>query len=388
MKNLLYLFIFMNNKLAFLFIVFLFLTSSQTKAQVFPWAYNKVKSIFMDTASVEKARIIAYPTIAYSPETRWEFGISALIVYHALKDTNNRLSELNVFTFFTLERQYGLWLDHALYSDRNKWFFLGKMRWQSFPLRYYGIGPDTPENYPAIVEGNYFLLRERILHRIYKSFYGGLEFDIQHLGSARFISTEKGDPYTLPRGARGGTNLGIGVGIVYDNRHNVLNVREGFFAELAHLRYNFLGNNENIFRSNSVDLRYYQPTIRNQVLAFQIFGMQNTGEVPFNLTAEMGGETIMRGYYRGRYRDNVLLAAQVEYRWLPFSFSKRLGAAVFFSTGNVGQYIDTLWENRWKPTGGAGLRFLLFPKKDVFTRLDFAIARESNGIYFFIGEAF
>lgn len=378
----------MNKKLLFLSFAFLLLASSGAEAQVFSWAYNKVRSILMDTASVEKARIIAYPTIAYSPETRWEFGVSTLMVYHAAKDTSNRLSELNLFTFFTLERQYGLWLDHALYSDKNQWFFLGKMRWQSFPLRYYGLGPDTPENYPAIVEGNYFLLRERILHRIYKSFYGGLEFDIQHLGSAGFVSTPNGNPYTLPRGAEGGTNLGIGLGIVYDSRYNVLNVREGFFAEIAHLRYNFWGRHENIFQSNTIDLRYHLPTVRNQVLAFQLFGIQNTGDVPFNLAAEMGGETIMRGYYRGRYRDNVLLAAQAEYRWLPFSFSKRFGAAVFFSAGNVGHTIGSLWETRWKPAGGAGLRFLLFPKKDVFTRLDFAVTRESNGIYFFIGESF
>jgi hypothetical protein len=37
---------------------------------------------------------------------------------------------------------------------------------------------------------------------------------------------------------------------------------------------------------------------------------------------------------------------------------------------------------------GGGIRFLLFPKKDVFTRLDFAFTKEGSGIYIFIGEAF
>jgi hypothetical protein len=37
---------------------------------------------------------------------------------------------------------------------------------------------------------------------------------------------------------------------------------------------------------------------------------------------------------------------------------------------------------------GGGLRFLLFPKKDIFSRLDFAVTREGTGIYIFIGEAF
>jgi hypothetical protein len=38
--------------------------------------------------------------------------------------------------------------------------------------------------------------------------------------------------------------------------------------------------------------------------------------------------------------------------------------------------------------GGAGLRYLLFPKKDIFTRIDVGFEKEGYGIYFFIGEAF
>jgi hypothetical protein len=40
------------------------------------------------------------------------------------------------------------------------------------------------------------------------------------------------------------------------------------------------------------------------------------------------------------------------------------------------------------PTAGAGLRFLLFPEKDIYTRIDLAFTQEGNGVYFFIGEAF
>jgi len=40
------------------------------------------------------------------------------------------------------------------------------------------------------------------------------------------------------------------------------------------------------------------------------------------------------------------------------------------------------------PTGGAGLRFLLFPEKDIYTRIDYALTKEGSGFYFFIGEAF
>ena len=370
-------------------IIILFLVWSHvSEAQVFRWAADRIGSILADTSSPEKPRFIAYPTIAYTPETRWEFGISALLVYHAARDTTNRLSEINAFTFITLEQQYGLWLDHALYSDQNKWFFLGSLRWQSFPLRYYGIGPETPTEYSHVVEGNYFLLRERFLRRVFSSVYTGLEVDIQRLGGTRFVPSDPDNMEALPLGAGGGTNYGLGWGLVYDNRHNILNVRSGFFGEVAFLRYNLFGAPEDRFSKTSVDLRYYQPTFKDQVLAFQVFGINGAGPVPFNLMAEMGGEVIMRGFYRGRYRDNALFATQAEYRWLPFPFSKRFGAAVFASYGNVADRWQDLGQTDWKWAAGGGIRFLLFPRKDIFTRLDYALTREGSGIYFYIGEAF
>ena len=106
------------------------------------------------------------------------------------------------------------------------------------------------------------------------------------------------------------------------------------------------------------------------------------------MLALMGGESLMRGYYLGRYRDKHLVASQVEYRILPFSFSKRVGASVFMAMGQVfGDNHSFEW-NQFLPAGGAGLRFLIFPEKDIYTRLDWAVTAEGSGIYFFIGEAF
>ena len=53
-------------------------------------------------------KFINYPTLAFSPETDWEFGVSSLYVYSAKRDLTNRLSELKAFTFYTLENQYGV----------------------------------------------------------------------------------------------------------------------------------------------------------------------------------------------------------------------------------------------------------------------------------------
>ena len=142
------------------------------------------------------------------------------------------------------------------------------------------------------------------------------------------------------------------------------------------------------FTSYFLDARYYYPVTESQVLAYQLFAANVTGEVPFNQLSLMGGESLMRGYYLGRYRDNTLLATQVEYRFLPFPFSRRWGAVAFLSAGGVAPAPREINTKDWVVSGGAGVRFLLFPAKDIFTRLDVAFTTEGPGYYFFIGEAF
>ena len=93
--------------------------------------FNKV---FNDTSTSGEAKLLLYPVLAFSPETRWQFGLNSLYIYHAKQNTKNRLSEINTFAFYTQEKQYGLWIDHAVYTDNNDYFLFGRMRIQQFPL--------------------------------------------------------------------------------------------------------------------------------------------------------------------------------------------------------------------------------------------------------------
>ncbi len=342
-------------------------------------------------SDVAEPQFLAYPTLAYAPETTWEIGLSALYVYYAKRDTTNRLSEISSFTFFTLENQYGLWFDHAIYTDQDHLFLLGKLRFQSFPLYYHGIGTNTPEDYTARVDANQVLIKERVLRKLKKDLFLGLEIDYQSLYALDFVLAESpSSTFQFPLGSKGSNNLGLGVGLVQDNRHNVLNVRDGFYSELAFLHANPTWGSTYRFTSVSSDIRIYKPIGKNNVLAAQLLGQLNFGDIPFNQLAQMGGESMMRGYYYGRYRDNHQLASQVEFRFLPipFSFTNRIGAAVFAGTGTVFNGVNDVAIKNLKVSAGVGLRFLLFPKKDIWTRLDYALTKEGSGFYLFIGESF
>jgi outer membrane protein assembly factor BamA len=169
----------------------------------------------------------------------------------------------------------------------------------------------------------------------------------------------------------------------------VLNVRHGFFAETA-----VLVNSKKLggiadFSSIFSDFRYFHPIGKKNVLAIQSIGQFTLGDAPFNQYALMGGEMMMRGYYLGRFRDKNYTSLQTEFRMLPVPFAKKFGFAVFASSGIVFDKASTITPEYFKYAGGAGIHYLLFPKKDVWTRIDFAVNSEGgNGFYLFIGCAF
>lgn len=360
---------------------------SQEKKQNFFIRY--INKFTKDSTEKSKPQLLVYPTVAYAPETKWEFGISTVFVGYAKGDTNNRLSEINAFGFVTTQSQYGAYIEHALHSDKNTWFLLGKLKTQSFPLSYYGIGYNSSKEKLATVEAFSFNWKERLLRKVWKDFFIGIELDYQSLSRVNFKANTNNLSLLQPTGYKGSNNLGIGFGLLYDNRHNVLNVRHGLFAETALLNYQKAFGSITNFSSIFTDFRCFHPIRKRNVLAIQSVGQFTLGDAPFNQYALLGGEMMMRGYYLGRFRDRNYISFQTEYRMLPLSFAKKFGCAVFASTGIIYNQFSSITGKHLKYAGGAGIHYLLFPKKDVWTRLDFAVNNEGGtGFYFFMGCAF
>ena len=379
--------------ISFLLVSFSSPAQKESENKTFRFLKNYVNRIVNDTISQEQSQFFFYPVVGYRPETGIEFGVAPLYVYYANEDTNNRLSEFNAYGFFTLKSQYGLRVDHAFYSDKDKWFFLGDLNFEQFPLNYYGIGNDVPKNNIALVDATQIRIRERVLRRLAENFYIGLETDFVSLSNVAFKDPDNDQDanFSLPFGAEGSTNFGAGLGLIYDERRNVLNERNAFFSEVAFLDYNTFWKSDIGFSSIVSDTRYFKPLNKSNVFAMQLLGEFNFGgDIPFNQLSQMGGENMMRGYFRGRFRDENQLSFQAEYRVLPLDlgFSKRLGATFFAGVGDVFKDWNDLQIKDVKWATGIGARFLLFQQKDVYLRVDYAITPDENGFYIGVGEAF
>lgn len=347
-----------------------------------------VYQILHDTSSEASVKLLYFPSAEYSPETSLEVGIRAFSLYYVKQDTTtNRLSEIGLYSFVTARGQFGVRLENAVYSHKNKYNLLGRAHYQQFPLFYYGIGPHTNAERLALVTANSVQVRQGLLRKIIGSWYVGPRIDFQHLQNVTF-DDEGQARRELPLGATGSTTLETGMSILYDNRKNVFNVRSGAYLETTFSK-NILNTATYSFRRFVVDGRFYRPFGRsNRVLALQATGMFIEGDAPFNNLALLGGETLMRGYYLGRYRDKNMLSIQAEMRWLPLPFSRRWGATIFGGVGTVFPEINQLQLDWVRWAAGGGLRFLLFQKKDVYLRADLGITREGTGLYFSLGEAF
>ena len=134
-----------------------------------------------------------------------------------------------------------------------------------------------------------------------------------------------------------------------------------------------------------VDGRKYLPVGSRHVLAFHGQFQLISGTPPFTGYAKLGHDTMMRGYYSGRYRDKVMAAVQAEYR-APLFW--RLGIVGFAGLGNVSPTIGTLDMGHPKYSYGAGLRFRVSSRETTNIRVDFASGKGTSGVYFTAREAF
>lgn len=365
--------------------------SSKSLGKRFGKRFGKLfHSIFNDSSTSCKPKLVAYPILGYAPETRLRFGLSTFYAYHAKQNPNNRLSKISVQSFLTQEKQHGIQFIHAFYTDESKWLFFGRGKAQFFPLDYYGVGSEAPIKPMAKAEGHEVTVNERIFRKVRKDIYFGLVLDYNQLSNVNFKS--EAENLEMPAGSTGSRNYGGGFSLMYDTRKNILNARHGAYTETGFIRYDSGWGSDFSYTSYFFDSRIFLPVAKDQVWATQVFfNMVNpdkNSNVPFNRLAFMGGEYLMRGYYSGRFRDRVYTAAQTEYRFLPFPFSRRIGATFFGGIGTVAHSISELNMSKLKPAAGAGFRALIFPSKDIFLRVDAALTPEGLGYYIFIGEAF
>ncbi len=346
-------------------------------------------SLFAADAPAEKPnnRFIYSPLFFFTPETSAGFGVAGSYLFRLptkLKTKSSRPSTLSPLFIYTLNKQFKFELIGNIYLKDENLQLSASLKILNYPNKFFGIGNSTvaedKEKYTSQGSEFSFSLLRRLT--------GGLRLGAQYNYSQWEISDwlrggllELGD---IP-GSRHGQLSGTALLVNWDTRDNIFYPSHGEWLELNAFTYpSFLGSSFS-FSGFRLNLRTYISFLPEQVLALQAVITAQSGAVPFQKLAQLGGENLLRGYFAGRFRDKNLVALQAEYR---LHLVWRFGAVAFAGMGEVGDRWHSFQASTIKYAGGFGLRFRFDKKEKIQIRADMGFGKGSSGFYFSIFEAF
>ncbi|MCS6820823.1 MAG: hypothetical protein NZ551_03045 [Microscillaceae bacterium] len=338
------------------------------------------------TSHRKKGGFVVLPVLSTSPETSLSFGAIGMYLFKFnYKDTLTRTSNVQAYFIYTLRNQLLTSPSYTLFFNQEKYILRGNIAYFQFPEYFYGIGNSPLDKANRIgIDYELFRIENRFLRKVKGNFFAGIQHRYLEIYNVKYPAGSLIDQIN-PVGKNGSSASGLGVVLLYDDRDNVVNTFKGTFVELSTLSHGGIGGNSvyDVFRA---DLRQFIPIIpkKNHILGLQFLGVFTTGAPPMiRQNAELGDDAIMRGYYRGRYRDRNYIAFQVEYRFPVWKF---IGANAFVGTGSVAREISEF--TNWLPNFGVGVRFMVNKKDRVNIRLDYGVGYQTSDIYLNLGEAF
>lgn len=343
-----------------------------------------------DSSGIEITSLFGLPIAYYTPETRWAGGIAGLMNFRFRKDSADisRPSQLQIGAAYTQERQFLSYLPFSIFADNNRWYFYGELGYYRYSYFFYGIGNENTIPEGELYDVNFPRIRVHGMKLIAPHLYLGAHYWLDAFEIADLDAGDRlADPVRNITGREGGIISAPGLIALLDKREDVFAPESGYYLEsLVQMSRPWTGSTFRYERF-TLDGRYYLPVVSrlHHILAVQIYADLTNGNVPFNALPLLGGTRRMRGYYEGRYRDNNLLSAQVEYR---FPLFWRLGMVAFGGVGTVFPAWKEFSPAYLRAAGGAGLRIRISNTDRVNARIDAAFGPGTTGYYITIGEAF
>jgi hypothetical protein len=329
-------------------------------------------------------RIRILPALGSAPETGLQYGITSLTVLERAPMEHTRPAMLTAFAIRTAKSQTRIGAEGEYWTRRNDRRIAGQFAWQQYPLPFYGIGDGAPERDKEVFAPRGIDATIAVQQRLRGAVYG--------LSSVRVIdqsitpdSTGALQGSTLT-GITGGRTVEVTLGALRDTRDNLFSPASGQLVQLTYTRAVDALGSDFAFGRLRFDARAYRRLGTRGVVAAQVVAVGIDGSAPFDQVALVGGGDIMRGYPRGRYRDDWFAGAQAEYRT---PMRHRVGGVLFGGAGAVNRTAGALGVGRLLPTYGAGLRIALDPVQRTAIRADYGRGRDGNsGLYIGFNQAF
>jgi outer membrane protein assembly factor BamA len=342
-----------------------------------------VSPTFGQENSVKRSKILPFPVVFYTPETRFAFGAAVTATLRFKSDSAwAKPSQVTLGAVYTQNKQLLLYVPFQVFYKNNKYYTYGEVGYFRYNFFYFGVGQENPKR--ELYGVDFPRIKLNFFRAIKPNLYVGVRYQFEQYD---ITETETGGQFQQGRvpGGLSSRTSGLGLGLFWDKRDAIFFPTKGYVLDLTYLNNSsFWGGNVRFDRL-AMDLSAYQSLNKKIVLAGNLFTNFTLGDAPFNMLTELGGPKKMRGYYQGRFRDDNAVLTQAELR---FPIYGRLGAVVNGSLAWLGNQRDFMRWNDPKSAYGAGLRFVANRRDHLNIRLDYAIGSDGGNFYFTIGEAF
>lgn len=373
-----------------------------------------------DTTHSYKAKLLALPVVFYTPEVRWAVGAVGILLFRT--DKQSRTSFLD-FALLRTSRKQTLFEPNFVFFSSKERFYAKGVNTFAFNVQeyWYPQGNDAKKSDALSISFRNIRLQERVLARIYPKFYAGFQFYYNKMNQLNYdslgiVGNLQYDPTlrrllirslefldTNPR------SVGLGTVLFYDTRDNTLNPYKGWYAELGATRFSRRVGSDYTFSNISIDARYYKHFERRKsrewfsssTIAFNLLGNFNffkdfpqpvslqeyiRNRPPINMLSSLGGSLVMRGFYRGRFRDVHSVVFQAELRQ---NIYNKLGMVFFGGFGEVAPKIAAMSIYHFNYNYGFGVRYRVRQKDRLNLRFDIGFGnKDSRGFYINVAEAF
>lgn len=253
-------------------------------------------------------------------------------------------------------------------------------------LDFYGIGPDAGERGRSVTLNHtgVFVMAQGLV-RVRENFYLGAQY--RYVDNDTVV-TRQGPPLfpdlDIPAPELESRISGLGLAAEYDTRDTEYGPQKGLYAQAQWLVNNDAIGSDFDYNKLTASVNGYHG-LGKAVLAWRGSICGASDGAPFYDLCMYGQQNDLRGYEAGQYRDGGMWAVQAEYRRHLFW---RVGAVAFAGVGGIAPSLGDLGDSTVLPAAGIGLRFAVSEKYRVNMSLDAAWGKDSQAIYFYIGEAF
>jgi hypothetical protein len=326
---------------------------------------------------------IALPIPVSNPTIGSGFAVGVGALYKAGKSEKPWVSGLAFL--YTNTESWALALVQKAYIGDDKLRLTGAVGGGEFHIDYYGIGPDAGDRDVSVpITQDAIFVGGQALMRVAPNLYAGLQYRYIDMSTSLHVDPPPFPDLDLPPAELESVSSALGLSAEYDTRDNEYQPSSGLYATGVWLVADKAFGSDRDYSRAEARINGYHRMDAKSVLAWRGSLCVAGDSAPFYDICNYGSQNDLRGYASGQYRDRAMVAAQVEYRRKLFG---RFGGVVFAGVGGIGPDFASVTD-AFLPAAGVGVRFEASRKYGVNVGIDYAVGKDSDAVYFRIGEAF